>query len=275
MKLSESIGGVGSLRNPYLRAQIISLDDILSCIDLQPCMVRYDYGPCPLSGVERQKNEEEVLSFEEDGTLATSLLSNNAPMLPASLRDLILQILECHNTKLLLETGFMSATRASQARHWLTMRTFAIRNRLLALTDIEDSKIDALRVVLIMWTLLPANNLKRAKIVQIITPKLKSTLQRGSPHAWQDHEDVHFWILLIGCFCAEDETEAHAWFADDIRDMLLFELSTIGLQPTGAGLVEDLVAFQRRFFFHEALLRPVTEKLAEWLVWWDIVPAIC
>ena len=38
---------------------------------------------------------------------------------------------------------------------------------------------------------------------------------------------------------------------------------------TRESLLEQLITFQRRFFFYEPVLEEGTEKLAEKLIWWD------
>ena len=286
----QQIGGVTNLQDPFIQGRILSLDDLLSCVELVPCVASRAYDPGPAAILEIE--EADMLPVDippveiplveippvdippvNDETLAATLLLQDSILVQAEVRVLVLQIAECYKIQLRLlhSRRQISTANALKIKHWLTMRTLAIRNRLLAFTD-PDSRIEALRVALILWTLLPprGNVKKYAKVVQNIAPNVRTLLEQTSD--WSGHEAIKFWCLLIGYCCASEEVDdAQNWFAEEIRKMRRQYGQELGVNVS-SDLSEKLIDFQKRFFFYEGLLRPVTEKLAEWLLWCDTFP---
>src|SRR5262249_50696702 len=140
---------------------------------------------------------------------ASLLLNRDNCIVPLDLRILIEQVRESYSIKSRLRTASMSAVRAMQVTHWITTRNMAIRNRMLALVP-SNSRTNALRVALIMWTLLAMNLTGRTKTVKVMAPMLRSILV-GTPSDWACNRDLRMWVLIVGYGCsAEGGTEA-AW----------------------------------------------------------------
>jgi hypothetical protein len=142
----------------------------------------------------------------------------------------------------------------------------AIRNKLLSL-DISDPAVHALRVSLIMWTLLAMNITGRVKTVKIMATKLQTILQGTPASRWKGANDIQAWILLTGYSCAEDSSDGWAWFVNQIKRI------RTSLFPNAAydDLSSDLENFQRGFFYHSPVQRERTDHLADLLSisWWD------
>ena len=273
LKLADLTGGI-CLQDQHVQGRILDLDNLLSSSELQESLVActYDPGPASVLGLTKQ----EIQAVDEDPT-GLGLLSNHGNFLSEDLIILVRDIVECHRIRLRLrKSSCTSPSLVLITRHWLTMRTLAVRSRLLAYNTHNDH-IAALKVALVMWTLVPTSgDIKQARIIRTLAPKLKSALTHTATSLWTGHEYVKFWCLLMGYFCAREPSEAHNWFAEQIRKTRRLIGKDIGIPPAeeeGTSLVEDLVSFQKRFFFHEEVLLPVTEKLAEWLLWCDSFPA--
>ena len=262
--IAELAGGVTTLGDPYIQGRLLSLDDLLSCIELTPCSAERSYDPGP--SIHGRHRLADLRSTSEESTAGSGLLDAGVP-LSASWKHLVLQILDCYKVQVQLgRSESRSSPQTLSVSHWLTMRTLAIRSRLLALAP-SDGRTNALRVALILWTLLPRKgNVKRyAKVVQTITPKLKTIMDQVLIDDWADSHEIRLWFLLMGYFCAVNSSDTQAWFAAEIRDALLMDGQAVWIGRRDADVFESLVAFQKRFFFHEPLLGPVTKELAAWL----------
>lgn len=255
-------GGLMFVEDENLRGQLAMSDLYLACVNLEPCLFDCDYDPGPASSLGLKEGELEPLG---DVGTATSLLEEDICILPWSLRVLIEQVLDSYSVKNRLRPFSMSASRALQVTHWVTKRNMAIRHRLLALTT-NDPRVHALRVAIIMWTLLTMNITGRTKTVKIMAPMLRSILGEVSQSDWIGNNLVLLWILVVGFSCTIEGSEDLAWFAKQCYHVGSFQ------RPPGASgdgdenLAEKLEDFQRSFFFDAQVQRPRTQKLAEQLI---------
>ena len=261
--LSDRIGGAMALRDPYTRGRIIVSDDLVSCMELRPCMLKDNYDPGPLS----LHSNQGMKSCADDRSSSEADLLTKSPLLPPELQELLLQIMEWHHARCHLQRSESALTFADLADlQWLTMRLLAIRNRLLVFGT-SDNPTNILRVVLLLWTLLPwSGDLKEATIVNAIAPKLQNLLQqslRFDKSAWTGCENVQLWCLLMGYTSAQEGDHVQLWFAKEIQLRLRDERIDL---PAETSLLKRLIGFQQQFIYHAAVQEPVTIKLSEWLL---------
>jgi hypothetical protein len=142
----------------------------------------------------------------------------------------------------------------------------AIRNKLLSL-DISDSAVHALRVSLIMWTLLAMNITGRVKTVKVMATKLQTILQGTPASRWKGAGEIKAWILLTGYACAEDSSEEWVWFVNQIKRIR----TSLFPKADHNDLSSDLENFQHGFFYHSPVQRERIDHLANLLSisWWD------
>ena len=267
VRIAELEGSIRDLQDPFIRGRLLSLDDLISCAEMVPCAANCMYDPGPASTLG---DLEQIMVNTNDEDLVAESLLQDENITSVEIRDLTIHIRECHIIQLrVAQCAKLSSPQKLDVKHWLTMRTLAIRNRLLALTC-DNTQEETLRVALIMWTLLPPHgNVKRyARIAQTLAPRLRSLLSPRSDVKVDTYEKSRLWYLLLGNSCSQEDTETQQWFAEEIHEMirLIGGRLSIGLD---AGLTEHLIDFQKRYFFHEGLLTPVTERLAQWLLWND------
>ena len=257
--LSNRIGGVMALRDPYIRGRIISFDDLISSVELRPCILQDDYDPGPLSLLSNHG----MKSCASNHSSSHETLLARSSLVPPQLQDLLMQIIEWHHARCYLQqSGSMFKFSDLADRQLLTMRLLAIRNRLLAF-ETSDHRTHILRVVLLLWTLLPWINLKEATIVNTIAPKLQHLLKHSSRFDWTGCEDVHLWCLLMGYTSAQVGSHVQEWFARQVQQRLRDK--RLGV-PSETGLLQNLIGFQQQFLYHAPVQEPVTIRLSEWLL---------
>lgn len=260
MKLAEPRGGISKIPDPVLVMRAVGLDDLLACRDLVPCSVKctYDPGHSPYTQPERRDDQQ----IDEDCS-AAALFAKDGSALPDPLRELISQILGTLRVKRKIENkGHMLSGQALGERQWLIFRTLAIRNRLLAFSPISTIA-NTLRIALILFTLLPPCESRQERTAQLVAKRLISVLCEITGARWVLNGDLRFWCLLMGYFSVFGtiENAAERWFAVEIRTMIEEDGAVLGVS-LGTNLLNDLIAFQRRFLFHELRQRPMTQWLA-------------
>lgn len=72
---------------------------------------------------------------------------------------------------------------------------------------------------------------------------LRTDLKRISCIDWQDYQDVHLWILLVGYCCARDESTELAWFGDQIKSIYGWLYSSGLISDSGNAIRELLKGF--------------------------------
>lgn len=258
VKLLASRGGIMQVEDQCLQGQLLMTDLYLACINVVPCIFQCDYDPGPANTLLL---EEWELTPSENGNIGTALLTKSNMTVPIEFKHLIRQIVESYGIKTRLRIDTMSLSRAMETTHWITKRNMAIRNRLLALKA-KNTKVQALKMVLIMWTLLSMNLTGRIKTVKIMAVGLMETMIKSKFADWTGDEDIRLWILLVGYTCAAENTETCEWFYQQCCEVggLLSPLTTFLVKEQS--IAETLEKFQCRFLYHA----PVQEQRMQDLV---------
>ncbi|KIY01349.1 uncharacterized protein Z520_02901 [Fonsecaea multimorphosa CBS 102226] len=118
--------------------------------------------------------------------------------------------------------------------HWLLLRTSALRHRLLEL-DIDDGKVDAIRIVLIIWLFMVMTVTGRRRTCKVLASKLRRRLEGIGREDWNGYGDVHLWVLLVGAMSCE--TKDRGWFLQAI-----LETESPGSWDTHKSFSEDELA---------------------------------
>lgn len=145
--------GVMKITDKNLQGQILMSDLFLACVEMRPCLCTHDFDPGPVSSLKL--TDEEVLPFDY-ANHGLSLLDKDSTILPCPLRQYIREILESYRTHCELDIAAMNPERAFETTHWIAKRNMAIRTRLLAAVTV-DPRVYALKMSIIMWTLLTMN----------------------------------------------------------------------------------------------------------------------
>jgi hypothetical protein len=146
-------GGVKAMTDENLQGQLLMSDLFLACVDMQPCLCSPFYDPGPAWTLDL--TDEEVLP-PANINHGSIFLQKDSIILPAPLGELVREILESYNINCRLKVAAMNPERAFQTTHWVTKRNMAIRAKLLAIVTV-DPRLCALKVSIIMWTLLAMN----------------------------------------------------------------------------------------------------------------------
>lgn len=255
-------GGLKYIQDENLRGQLAMADLYLACIKLEPCLFDCTYDPGSARALDLEEGELDQLECK---VLGTSFVDRDINIIPSELGKLIEQVRETYSIKTGLRTSSMVASRVMQVTHWITTRNMAIRHSLLALKT-HDSRVHALRVAIIMWTLLSMNVTGRTKTVKLMALTLRLILAEISDLHWIDNEDICFWILLVGFACAAEGSEVSVWYAEQCC-RLGSGFIPVGLdQDWVDDLAMQLENFQLGYFFDSQVQRPRTRKLAmQWL----------
>jgi len=255
-------GGLQYVRDENLRGQLAMADLYLACIKLEPCLFDCAYDPGSASVLDIVDGELDQL---ECTVLGTSFLDRDLNILPSELSKLIEQVRETYSIRTRLRTSSMAASRVMEVTHWITTRNMAIRHRLLAFKT-HDSRVHAVRVAMIMWTLLSMNVTGRTKTVKHMAVTLRLILAQISDLNWIDGLDIYLWILLVGFACAAEGSEVSVWYAEQgycLGSSLIPGCLEQGLVDE---IAMQLEGFQLGFFFDPLVQQPRTRKLAQrWL----------
>lgn len=257
VNLLEEIGGWKQVEDENLLGQLAMADLYLACVSLEPCLFGCEYDPGAASGLSlnyselRQKRER----------IGTALIDRDLSMIPLYLRVVIGQLLESYDVKSRLQTTNMPARRVMQITHWITKRNMAIRHRLLQFNTV-DPKVHALRVSIIMWTLLAMNVTGRTKTVKVMAPTLRRILTDIPATEWKPNSDICSWICLVGFSCAAENSEESRWYAEQLQSFRrLLSLSNPAKSDEDE-LTTKLEDFQRGFFYDPQVQEPRTRRLA-------------
>lgn len=260
-QLLQPMGGLLSIDNATLKGQIAMADLYLACIRLEPCLFDCVYDPGPTVVLLLEDNE--LLPDYRESQSALSLLARTDVFIPPSLLIVIREIAESFAIKCSFQMEQVSPQRAMQVSHWITLRNMAIRHKLLAYQT-RDARLHALRVALIMWTLLAMNVTGRTKTVKLMAVSLQRLVSSISPSSWDSGEDIKFWMLLLGLQCVVMSSEAASWFKNETIRYINQTWSDISPHTVElAALASRLEHFQSDFFFHAQTQRSSTMSIAE------------
>lgn len=259
VRVLEPMGGLSTVEDKHLQGSLAMADLFLACVKVQPCLFECFYDPGPAKILKLTDHE---LQTPCELATASSLLNRPNTFIHPKLRALVEELLESHTVKSRISTSSMSSTRATQVTHWVTLRNMAIRNKLLKLRIVE-AKNHVLRIAIIMWSLLTMNVTGRAKTVRLMAPELRNSLCEISPFDWNGNEDVRFWIILVGLYCASEESDTSIWFRGEYDNLCMCWIrpgSTVARAPNVA---ERLETFQRMFLFDVPVQRVQTCAIAD------------
>ena len=256
-RLLDSRGGIMQLENPNLQGQLLMTDLFLACINLQPCVFGDEYDPGSADVLALTRWE---LSPLEYNNMATNLLVKGDAVVPTELKSSIQQIVESYSIKAGLRTETMSLSRAMETTHWITKRNMAIRNRLLAFTT-TNTAFHALRIALIMWTLLTMNLTGRTKTVKIMARTLRSVMRHTTEADWNGADDIRLWIFLVGYTSAKADSGASNWFFAQSCRFGALDSPLTTILAEGETLSERLEKFQSGFLYDARVQRPRIEEL--------------
>lgn len=259
VRVLDPMGGLEAVENEHLNGSLAMADLFLACVKVKPCMFKCSYDPGPARMLELSDRE---LQTPCELSTASSLLNRPNNFILPKLRALIEELVESHTVKNRISTSSMSAVRATQVTHWVTLRNMAIRNKLLRLRTV-DAKNHVLRIAIIMWSLLTMNVTGRAKTVKLMAPRLKDSLSGSSLSDWEGDEDIRLWIVLIGLYCASEENKTLGWFRSEFEKLQGCWSRSCFANARALKTAEQLEEFQRNFFFDVSIQRPQSYVLAQ------------
>lgn len=251
-------GGVMKLTDKNLQGQILMADLFQACVNMTKTNCGHEYDPGPAAVLDLADEELLLTDLVEHGH---TLLKKDGVVLPSQLWQIVGDLLESYAVNCQLNVAVMSQERAFETTHWVTKRNMAIRSRILAI-ETSDDRVFALKMAIIMWTLLAMNITGRVKTVKMMAGKLRSTLQRLSLFAWEKYEDVYLWILVTGYSCARDDSCELSWFAEQIKDLSAW-LYMSGNLSGSCSTLASLEAFLRGFLYHRPVQQRRIEMIAE------------
>lgn len=262
-RLVEPIGGLAAVRDESLQNQLAMSDLFLACVRMEPCLSEPFYDPGPPASVQLQAHE--LYPRSEQLSKMGSSLSATENVVSIEISELAEQLIESYSIKNRINTAAIAVERVLEITHWVTTRNMAIRNRLLSLA-LPTPAPQALRMAIIMWSLLVMNVTGRTKTVKTMAPRLVSTLRSTQATDWTGAPHIHLWILILGHHCAAEGSASSEWLALQCRlhaDCLLPGSAA----PDGSADCEEqlssrLEAFQASFFFDEEIQRSRTRDLA-------------
>jgi hypothetical protein len=262
VRVVELSGGLGVLEDPRVVIRLLGLDDVLACRGLRACSFACTYDPgllLPCGEYDCRADPE--LTDSRSGGHSISI----GTALPKTLRDLIPQIVECDRLQDAPGStgGELSSHELLISIHRQKLRGLAVRNRLLSFSG-TDLTTRALKLVLIIWTLLPPNDPRQAKNAGVVAGHLMQILSDSSADDWAGSDEVELWCLLVGFFGGSIGGGGHVWFAERIHGVIRSKGQRIGL-ALGPGLFEGLIDLQKRFLHRDAVTRTLTLRLVELL----------
>jgi len=272
VRVTELNGGLGVLDDPRVLIRLLGLDDVLACMRLRPCSFActYDSGPSPpVEGLEDCGAESMELHDLASGVHSLRMLTHTT--IPKALRDLVPQIIECDRTKdasTPAPAGGEPSSHELLASHRRKLRALDVRNKLLAFSA-TDVKGSVLRVVLIIWTLLPPNDPRQAKNAGVVAAKhLVPMLSGDSSDNWAGFEELRLWCLLVGGFGCIVGDSGCEWFIERIHAAMRSMGQPIVVQP-GPAILERLISLQKRFLYRGTAVRQLTVTLVGQLEFFD------
>lgn len=261
----DAIGGLGMLRDPQMRELLIIGDGLLSAMTLQPCQLPCEFDPGPY-----------LSSTTDDLRInATYNLRNICPALrlrprhdviPSAIQHLLEEIAELN--WVLMHAKDSSLEASQHAMRWISMRSMAIRHRLLAF-EVIGPRLDAFRAILVLWIVTTTTLLGLRKLALVIAPQIRAKLKAVTSQGLDfNHHDIKAWMLSLGAVSAMPESDDARWFVRKLAD--LFTTSGV-VAPTQRlanehVVLNELRKLQHNFFYHEAVHAPYFERLAKSIV---------
>jgi hypothetical protein len=258
--LLESLGGIENI-DPALREWIVFGDGFVAAERLsKPIFSASTFDPGELYSERRQALIQHCFSASP-----ISQESKYRQLLPGPLRNTLVDLAVAVQTiqqRSELASPVGEAIGENATRHWLLLRTTAIRHQLLEL-EVEDERINAIRIAVIMWLFLTMTVTGRQRTARVLSLKLQvalESIERASKLAgWTGFEDALLWITLTGAM-ASNVVGRH-WYLTLAKKLILAnDVPGVSADPTT--LTETtLVKFCGRFFYLDEVQQPMIRTL--------------
>lgn len=263
-------GGLHGLQDRRVLVRLLSLDDLLACLYLRPGAFACSYDPGPLAS--QDPSAVKMAQRAQDCT-AAALLAEGEDVLPEPLKVLASEIVECDSVRhavTMVATGI--SIQAAELRHWWVLRTLSIRNRLLTFAASGDVAF-TVKLALLIWTLLPPSDARQMQTARELSSHLKRVLERSDRPRWAGHEALRLWCHIVGFFGSGDGAH-NPWFVTEIKGLITVHEALLGFTLT-AGLLQELLDFQKRYLFRVFVLEQKTEALVTQLLSGPACGRIC
>ncbi|KAH0835197.1 hypothetical protein AYO21_10903 [Fonsecaea monophora] len=142
--------------------------------------------------------------------------------------------------------------------HWVSMRSFAIRHRLLHL-ELDDGRSEAVRTALVLWMFLCFTVTGRVRTAKVMAPFLQDRLCSIPEAEWNGHQEVLAWALSIGAMSSQVGSETHTWFVAQGGSLPV----CLRGDDDADGIFAALVALSKRFFYLESAQQSYLRALAD------------
>jgi len=184
------------------------------------------------------------------------LASSQQDVVQANMRWIIMDLAVCLSLLKDHLAGRRDIASSPNTLHWLHLRNLAIRHRLLAM-DVQDARADALRIALVMWTLMAftVTGLKRS--VKTMVSKLRQVLLPIPDERWEGHKEVRLWILVIGAISATEASWDQSWFWEEITELPVADLRDAALTESA------LIHLCDQFFYLESVQKSMLQNLSQ------------
>lgn len=169
-------------------------------------------------------------------------------ILPPQMRTILLDMTEAVRVlqgRLRLDTSTSASGASMSTLHWLHLRTTALRHRLLDL-DIDDVKLDAFRIGLLLWLFLVMTVTGRQRTCKRLSSILKSRLHKVANLTstyWVEYEDILLWLLLLGAMSSD--VVDREWFLAAV-----WRLGPVVMEE------KELAQSSMRFFYLDTVQKP-------------------
>lgn len=258
-----AIGGLSKLKDPQMAELLIIGDGLVSAMTLQPCELPCDFDP----GTFLQATPEtHHLPVEYDlSAICPGLRQQQRNQIPLVLQHIIDEIAELNWVLIHAKGGSPEASK--HAMRWISMRSMAIRHRLLGM-EVRDPRLDVFRATLVLWIVTTTTLLGLKKLGFVLAPQIVKKLQTVSEQGLDfTQHDVHAWMLSLGAFSAIPGSTHQEWFVGQLVNVLQSRRSPDELDTQTAFdekiLLEELRELQRTFFYHDAVHGEYLQRLAK------------
>ena len=147
---------------------------------------------------------------------------------------------------------------ANSSLRWIYHRILVVRHRLLEVR-FEDARAESIKLAILLWILQCFTRAGRIRSTKIIAPQLRRVLQEASEDAWECHDEVRVWVLVLGATSARIGSGDHAWFVQRI-------LHSMACSFDEQAVKNDLIDICSKFFYREFLQGDLLEMLASNIV---------
>lgn len=255
----DAIGGLSKLRDPQMREMLIIGDGLLSAMTLQPCQLPCEFDPGPYLAATPEDLRISA-AYDLNSICPALRLHPRNDVIPPAIQLLIDEISELN--WVLMHAKDTSPEVSQHAMRWISMRSMAIRYRLLAF-DVQSPRLDAFRGTLVLWIVTTTTLLGLKKLALVIAPQIRMKLKAVTSQGLEyNHRDVKAWMLSLGAVSAMPESDDARWFVRKLTDLIL----TSDVAADEDVVLSELRKLQFNFFYHDAVHATYFEELAKSIV---------